>query len=101
MLLARKALPVHKIHYKYVHTKYTYVKHRTIVMPLMSNHYQSAMMRTNVLGDFVDKFTNDMTLLSDSSDEFRVDCKYIAYINCIIIICILVYLFIITSLDKD
>jgi hypothetical protein len=101
MLLVRKALTVHKIHNKYIHTE-----HRTILMPLMCNHYQSAMMRTNVLGDFVDKFTNDMTILSDIKndsddlDDCRTDCKYIAYVNCIIIVCILIYMFLDSSSDK-
>ena len=56
------------------------------------NGRSSGFVRTNVLADFVSKFTNDINMISNSEEDVE-QCKYIAYVNCIIIICILVYMF--------
>lgn len=53
-----------------------------------------AFFRTNVIADYIDKFTNDinMVALSESNDpEFQ--CKYVAHFNAILIIALILFMY--------
>jgi hypothetical protein len=63
---------------------------------------ENAFMRTNVIGDFISRFTNDINMVSiGEDDDTDNQCKYIAYINCVIIIGLLLYMFIDNNLKKN
>lgn len=72
---------------------------------IASQHNTPLYFRTNVLADFIDKYTNDInmiTLTEDSADyDSDYQCKYIAMFNCILILVILLIMFIDSNSKKD
>ena len=52
-------------------------------------------MRTNVLGDFIEKFNNDIAIVesnNDYSDEYK--CKYVALFRLGLFVVVLIFMFI-------
>jgi hypothetical protein len=50
-----------------------------------------AFCRTNMLGDYIEKLSTDINMISYSEEGY--ECKYIAMINACIIIIIMLYMF--------
>jgi len=71
-----------------------------IIQPMITrvklSRNESAFCRTNVMADYIERFTNDInvvaTMEQDDSNDYT--CKYIAMINYIIIIVILIFMFV-------
>ena len=61
--------------------------------------YVSTFCRTNVLADYLDKFANDINIISLQSEEQEgmPSCKHIAMIQCVIILLVLLFMF----FDRD
>lgn len=53
----------------------------------------NTFVRTNVLADYLDKFTNINMVSISENDDSEHQCKYMAQINCLIIIFVLAYMF--------
>lgn len=53
-------------------------------------------MRTNVLGDFIDKFNTDIIIIETNSDDYcdEYQCKYVAMFRAGLIIVLLFFMFI-------
>lgn len=54
------------------------------------------IMRTNVLGDFIDKFNTDIAIVESNSDDYydEYECKYVAMFRAGLIIVLLIFMFI-------
>ncbi len=68
------------------------------IVKVKNQHY----CRTNVLSDYIEKLTNDVhyvNLLESQPDEYS--CKHIATIHCVLIICILIFMFVDGNTKKD
>lgn len=73
----------------------THCKRCCAQRPLGTIYDQGTYALTNVLADYIDKLTNDINMVAVcESDDPDMQCKYIAQLNCIIIIGILIFMFI-------
>lgn len=59
-----------------------------------------AFVRTNVIGDFIEKYTSDINMLSQIEDE-EYSCEYVALFNTILIIGLLIFMFYDNSKKND
>ncbi len=73
-----------------------YIAINPIVTRVKMTRNEVAFCRTNVMADYIEKFTNDINVVAameDQDESNDYSCKYIAMINCIIIIVILIFMF--------
>ncbi len=85
---------LHPINLNKKHIKYVAIN--PIITRVKITRNEVAFCRTNVMADYIEKFTNDINVVSvmEQDDPDDHSCKYIAMINCIIIIVILIFMFI-------
>ena len=60
----------------------------------------TAFVRTNVIGDFIEKYTTDVNMLHTIENE-EYSCENIALLNSILIIGLIIYMFFDNSKKND
>lgn len=60
----------------------------------------ASFARTNVIGDFIEKYTSDVNMLHQIENE-EYSCKYVALFNSILIIGLIIFMFFDSSQKND
>jgi hypothetical protein len=78
-----------------IYIKPVFKNYRYIIPRSHSRVDPTIYLKTNMMADYIDKLSNDINMITiqEENDNDEHSCKYISYLNTIIILAVLLYMF--------